>query len=38
MNLCGSTTCKFNKDNICTSEADFGICRKVGALFGIREE
>ena len=30
MNLCGLTTCRFNKDNICTSEADFGICRKVG--------
>lgn len=38
MNLCGLTTCRSNKDNICTSEADFGIFRKVGALFGIREE
>lgn len=38
MNLCGLTTCRFNKDNICTSEADFGICRKAGVLLGIREE
>lgn len=36
--MCGKTDCRFNKDNICTSEADLGICRKVGALFGIRKE